>query len=263
MIDLRQFRQFVALAEELSFRRAAARLNMAQPPLTAALRKLEAELGAVLIQRTNRVEGLTAAGEVFLVEARRALAQAERAIQSAKRASQGLKGSLRIAFVASAAHDVLPQTLRAFRQRHSDVELVLEEATTAQQIAALRQDRADIGFVVPPLRDAEDLAVVTIRSDHLLAAIPEGHPLAAQPSLSLADMASESWILFPARHGPGLHQRIVVACAQAGFAPVVAQEAVQMETIVGLVAGGLGVSLVPPSLARTGRRGVSFRAPVG
>src|SRR6266700_1963635 len=149
MIDLRQFRQFVALAEELSFRRAAARLNMAQPPLTAALRKLEAELGAVLIQRTNRVEGLTAAGEVFLVEARRALAQAERAIQSAKRASQGLKGSLRIAFVASAAHDVLPQTLRAFRQRHSDVELVLEEATTAQQIAALRQDRADIGFVVP------------------------------------------------------------------------------------------------------------------
>jgi DNA-binding transcriptional LysR family regulator len=258
MIELRQFRQFVAVAEELSFRRAAERLHMAQPPLTAAIRRIEEELGQVLIERSNRVERLTPAGEVFLIEARRVLAQSQRAVEMARRAGQGLTGSLRVTFVASAARDLLPSILRAFRARHADVALELHEATTAQQVTALREDRADIGIVVVPLPEAAQLTVARLRREELLVALPRRHRLASRQVLRIADLASESWILFPAGFGPGLHARIVDACRVAGFSPRVTQEAVQMETIVSLVAAGMGVSLVPPAMAKPRRSDVRF-----
>lgn len=260
MIELRQFRQFVAVAEELSFRRAAARLNMAQPPLTAAIRKIEEELGVVLIERGRRVEGLTPAGRAFLEEARRAVAQAERATLVARRAGDGLAGSLRVSFVASAANGLLPGILRHFRATRPDIELRLEEATTAQQIAALREDRTDIGFVVLPIADSSGLTVRLVHKDDLVAALPDTHPLVRRARVSLSDLREETWIMFPSRFGPGLYGRIMMACAAAGFAPRVAQEAVQMETAVGLVAGGLGVALVPPALALAQRPGVVFRS---
>lgn len=259
MIDLRQYRQFVAVAEEMNFRRAAERLHMAQPPLTAAIRRLEAELGVALLERTNRVERLTPAGEVFLLEARRVLAQSERAIEQARRAGEGLAGSLRITFVATAAHAMLPRIVRGFRARHGDVSLELQEATTAQQAAALIDDRADIGLVALPLPDWASLTVVGLRQTALVAALPQEHRLASRAKLGLADLAREPWILFPPALGPGLHRRIVAACAKAGFAPNVVQQAVQMDTIVSLVAAGLGVSVVPPALAEAGRPGVRFR----
>lgn len=258
MIDLRQFRQFVAVAEELSFRKAAERLHMAQPPLTAAIRRIEEELGQVLIERSNRVERLTPAGEVFLIEARRLLAQSQRAVDMARRAGQGLTGSLRVTFVASAARDLLPSILRTFRARHADVALDLHEATTAQQVVALREDRADIGIVVVPLPGATRLSLAPLRREELLAVLPRRHRLASRRALRLADLASESWILFPAGFGPGLYARIVDACREAGFSPRVAQEAVQMETIVNLVAAGMGVSLVPPAMAKPLRSDVRF-----
>jgi DNA-binding transcriptional LysR family regulator len=256
MIELRQYRQFVAVAEELSFRKAAERLHMAQPPLTAAIHRIEAELGVTLIERSNRVERLTPAGDVFLLEARRVIAQSDRAIEAAKRAGRGLSGSLRISFVATAAHELLPKILRAFRARHADVALELTEATTAQQAAALQEDRADIGIVAAPLPDDSTLRTVSLRREALVAALPQDHALAARQELRLAELAAEPWILFPASYGPGLHRRIVAACGRAGFVPRVVQEAVQMETIVSLVAAGLGVSLVPPAMARLGRRGI-------
>jgi DNA-binding transcriptional LysR family regulator len=263
MIELRQFRQFVAVAEELNFRRAAQRLHMAQPPLTVAVRRIEDELGLVLIQRTNRIEGLTQAGQIFLAEARRTLVQANRAIDAAKRAGEGMTGSLRITFVASVAHDLLPRALRRFRTHHPEIQLSLDEATTAQQLLALREDRADVGFVVLPFVDATGLTVTSLRKDSLVAAVPNGHPLAARRALKLSDLARESWILFPARYGFGLHGRIMAACASAGFVPRVAQEAVQMETIVNLVAGGMGVALVAPAMATARRPGVAFRPITG
>lgn len=263
MIELRQFRQFVAVAEELSFRRAAERLHMAQPPLTAAIRKLEEELGTVLIERTNRVQRLTPAGRVFLEEARRTLAQAERSVREARRAGDGLVGSLRLSFVASTARALLPHLIRAFQARHGEVVLDLSEASTARQIEALRTDRTDIGLVVLPLDDPHDLTVVDIDKGALVAALPGAHPLARNPTVALAALACEPWVHFPARYGPGLHGRIAAACTAAGFAPRVVQEAVQMETIVGLVAAGLGVAVVPPSLADAGRPDVAFRPLAG
>jgi DNA-binding transcriptional LysR family regulator len=263
MIELRQFRQFIAVAEELSFRRAAERLNMAQPPLTATIKRIEDEVGAILIERTNRIERLTEAGRVFLDEARKTVNQAERAMLAAQRAGAGLTGTLRVTFVASAAREILPSILLRFREHYPAVKLELREAMTTQQLVSLANDESDLGFVIPPLQDAENLNIEVIARNRLVAALPEGHPLTKADQITLADMSQESWILFAARQGPGLHRIIHAACAKAGFSPSIGQEAPQMDTIASLVAGGMGVALVSRALATGGRRGVAFRELAG
>lgn len=263
MIELRQFRQFIAVAEELSFRRAAERLNMAQPPLTATIKRIEDEVGTVLIERTNRIERLTEAGRVFLDEARKTVNQAERAMLAAQRAGAGLTGTLRVTFVASAAREILPSILLRFRERYPAVTLELREAMTTQQLASLANNESDLGFVIPPLQDAEKLNIEVIARNRLVAALPEGHPLTKAEQITLADMSQDSWILFSARQGPGLHRIIHAACAKAGFSPRIGQEAPQMDTIASLVAGGMGVALVSRALATGGRKGVIFRELAG
>src|SRR3984885_13887713 len=171
MIELRQLRQFIAVAEELRSRRAADRLHMAQPPLTVAIKQIEEEVGTLLIERTNRIERLTPAGLVFLGECRRTVMQAGRAIAAARRAGAGLSGALRVTFVASAAREILPAILRAFREQYPDVELTLTEAMTAQQIARIQANEADGGFVIPPLRDADGLSVDVVARNQMVAAI--------------------------------------------------------------------------------------------
>jgi DNA-binding transcriptional LysR family regulator len=170
-----------------------------------------------------------------------------------------LSGGLRVTFVASAAREILPAILRAFREQYPEVELMLTEAMTAQQIAKIHTDEADVGFVIPPLRDADGLSVEVLTKNQMVAALPESHPLAQLQSISLSDLASEPWIIFPARQGPGLHERVLTACAQAGFVPRVGQEASQMDTIASLVAGGMGVGLVTRIIATANRPGVVFR----
>ena len=236
---------------------------MAQPPLTAAIRKIENEIGTSLIDRTNRVTRLTDAGRAFLDEARRTIAQADRALNIATRVGDGLTGALRVTFVPSAAHDLLPQILRAFRQKYPSIDLDLSEMTTAQQVASLIEGRADIGIVMPPLHHAKGLEMNILLRNQLVVALPEGHPLSLKPFIALNELAHEPWILFPARHGPGLYGRVLTACSQAGFIPHATQEALQMDTISSFVAGGIGVALVPASCAVMGRRGVVFRRPVG
>jgi DNA-binding transcriptional LysR family regulator len=263
MIELRQFRQFIVVAEELSFRRAADRLNMAQPPLTATIKRLEDTIGATLIERTNRINRLTEAGRVFLEEARKAVVQADQAVVAAQRAGAGLTGALRVTFVPSAAREILPSILLRFREQYPAIKLELQEAMTAQQIDLINAHEADLGFVVPPLRDADNLTSEIVARHRLVAAIPEGHPLARHEQIKLSDLAQDPWILFAARQGPGLHQIIIDACARAGFVPHVGQEAPQMETIVNLVAGGMGVALVSRALATGGRKGIAFRELAG
>lgn len=263
MIELRQFRQFIAVAEELSFRRAAERLNMAQPPLTATIKRIEDEVGAVLIERTNRIERLTEAGRVFLDEARKTVNQAERAMLAAQRAGAGLTGTLRVTFVASAAREILPSILLRFREHYPAVKLELREAMTTEQLTSLANNDSDLGFVIPPLQDAENLKIEVVARNRLVAALPEGHPLTKAAQITLADMSHESWILFAARQGPGLHRIIHTACAKAGFSPRIGQEAPQMDTIANLVAGGMGVALVSRALATSGRKGVAFRELAG
>lgn len=184
-----------------------------------------------------------------------------------KRAGKGSIGTLRIGFVASAVRHLLPQIVAAFRQTYPMVVLELEEATTAQQIAAIMADRMDVGIAglpIPASADAQVSARLLVES-HLVAAIPSDHPLARMPSspLALAALANESWVLFPEAEGASLYATILRACAEAGFAPDVAQRAVQMETVIGLVASGFGVAVVPALFRSSDREGVIFRDLVG
>ncbi|HCF2339681.1 LysR family transcriptional regulator [Pseudomonas paraeruginosa] len=258
MADLRQFRQFVAVAEELSFRRAAERLHMAQPPLTTAIRRLEEEVGARLLERDNRIHRLTPAGRAFLDEARRTLAQAERTLAAARSAASG-RPTLRLSFVDSTINLLLPRILQAFRQGGDALDFQLQEDTTAAQLEALREDRTDAGLIVLPVERQPGLHTHQLVDGEMRVALPEGHPLAHHANLRLEQLAGEPWLLFPRHHGPGMHDLIASACAEAGFVPNVVQQARQMQTIAGLVAGGIGVALVPSLLQPLRPPGVVFR----
>jgi DNA-binding transcriptional LysR family regulator len=249
MIDLRQLRQFIAVAEELHFHRAAQRLNMSQPPLTASVRRLEEEVGAELIERGNRTVGLTAAGAAFLKEARRTVAQADRAVAAAREAAEGRSGVVRLAYVGSALYGRLPEQIRRFRQEAPTVRLELREATSAQQVGLLRDGQADVAVVIPPLPDAGDLIVEDFDRDRLVIALPRGHHLAAAASLPLESLADEPFVLWPAAEGRGFHLRVVRLCTEAGFVPHVVQEAHQMQAVLSLVAVEAGVSIVPASMS--------------
>jgi len=258
-VEIRQLRQFVAVAEELHFRRAAARLGMAQPPLSQAIQKLEKEVGAELLDRSQRRVRLTEAGVVFLVEARRTIVQAAHAVETARRAARGLIGSLRVTYVGAATYDFLPGLIRAYRAHYPDIELELMERTTAAQARAIQRGEADVGLVRPPLFDADGLHCAPVLRERLVVALPEDHKLVKETAIELRDLADENFIMFPAHEGPGFHAGIVSACEAAGFSPRVVQRAVQMHAIVALVVAGLGVALVPASMRRLRQVGVVYR----
>lgn len=247
-MDLRQLRQFVAVAEELSFRRAAQRLHVSQPPLTVAIQRLEKDIGVVLLERSRQHVGLTAAGSAFLAEARRILAHAQLSVEIAQRAAAGLVGTLRLSFVPSAALQVLPDLLLAFRRDYPDVKLILGADTTARQIAGLLAGLADIAIVVPPLTRTGKLRVDVFREEELVLAVPQTHVLAASPQVMLKDLAGEDFIGFESREGPGFEGIITAACQKCGFLPNFVQTAPQMQTILALVAGGVGIALVPSAM---------------
>ncbi|MFG3447180.1 LysR family transcriptional regulator [Stenotrophomonas sp. NPDC047960] len=249
MVDLRLLRQFVAVAEELHFHRAAARLHMSQPPLTAAIRKLEDEIGSELIQRGNRTLGLTAAGAVLLAEARLLLQQADHALTATRDAAAGRTGTVRLGYMGSALYGRLPGVIRSFRQASPDVRLELIEATSARQIQMLREQRIDVGVVIPPVFEADDMRLQAFDSDRLAIALPRAHPLAQRAHLTIAALADEAFVLWPAREGRGFHAQVVRLCATAGFTPRVVQEAHGMHAVLSLVAVEAGISVVPASMA--------------
>lgn len=247
-MDLRQLRQFVAVAEERSFRRAAERLHVSQPPLSVAVQRLEAEVGATLLDRTRHHVRLTVAGEAFLREARRTLAHAQLSVEIAQRAAAGKLGTLRLSFVPSAALGVVPQLLRAFREDYPDVKLVLTGDTTAHQMAALLSGATDVGIVVPPLHDAGDFRVQPYCEQELMLAVPDTHALAQQQRVQLRDLASENFVGFPFKEGPGFESVVMAACQDCGFIPHFVEVASQMQTILALVGGGIGIALVPQAM---------------
>lgn len=258
-MELRHLRYFVALAEELHFGRAAERLHIAQPPLSQQIRQLEAELGFQLFYRTKRTVQLTEAGQVFFSEIQGILRQLEQAIQVGRQTSRGEIGQLVIGFVSSAAYNVLPTILRAFRTRVPAVSLELHELTTNQQSQWLREGRIDVGFLRPPVE--EDLFnFETIFQEPLMIALPEAHLMANQSNVSLRSLSAEPFILFPRAIAPGLYDHIISLCQQADFSPTVAQEAIQLQTIVSLVAAEMGIAIVPESLQHLQRTGVVYKA---
>jgi len=273
-MDLRQFRYFVAVAEERHFGRAAQRLSMTQPPLSQQIRALEASLGAPLFVRTNRSVELTAVGRQLLPEVRRILADADALPALAQGLAHGEVGTLSLGFVSTADYGILPPLLREFGERYPRVRLQLLEATSDVQVEALMDGRIDAGLFIPPVpaRYANELSYLPIVREPLMLALPAGRysdaddaPSAGsdgQPGapVSLADFADEPLVIFPRRVAPAFYDIIMGCYAALGLTPRVGQEAIQMQTIVSLVSAGMGVALVPQSLCHLRRTGVTYRA---
>jgi DNA-binding transcriptional LysR family regulator len=247
-MDLRRLRQFVAIAEERSFRRAAERLHVSQPPLSVALQQLEAELGVTLLDRSRHHVSLTVAGETFLQEARRLLGQAQLAVEITQRAAAGKLGTLRLSFVPSAALGMVPALLRVFRENFPDVKLVLAADTTSRQMATLLGGGTDVALVVPPVQEAGDLRVEPLSVEDLVLAVPRTHALGNQKRVQLRTLAGERFIGFPFKEGPGFESVVMAACHECGFVPDFVQVASEMQTILALVSSGMGIALVPRAM---------------
>jgi DNA-binding transcriptional LysR family regulator len=261
-IELRQLRYFVAVAEENHFGRAAVRLHMTQPPLSQTIQSLEADLGTPLFARTRRSVALTAAGIALLPEARRILQQAGALPELAKRAASGESGLLSLSFVSTADYSVLPPLLREFRERYPQVQIDLREATTDVQIDDLAQGRIDAGLLIPPLPDKvkNELGYLTVLSEPLILAAPKGLAgLRGKSSVALKAVADTPLIIFPRRIAPAFHDAILSCFHDAGLTPRIGQEAIQMQTIVGLVSAGMGIALVPQSVSNLKRPGVEYK----
>jgi DNA-binding transcriptional LysR family regulator len=257
-MELRQLRYFVAVAEELHFRRAAERLHMSQPPLSNQLRRLEEELGCPLMTRSRRRVELTPAGEAFLADSRRVLAELDEAAQTARRIHSGRAGRLRVSFVGSALLSLVPNVVRHYRSVRPDVELQLRERSTEEQLSELRAGTIDVALVALPV-DAPDLRTEVVLRERAVAALPAGHPLARLRRVPLADLAAEPLVLFPREQAPGLHDRLLASLSGPDGPPAVAQYAPETQTIVALVAAEIGVSLVQASVQRLGLPGVTYR----
>ena len=259
-MELRHLRYFVAVAEELHFGHAAKRLHMAQQPLSRQIRHLESELNVLLFHRTKRTVRLTEAGKAFWQEAQKTLRQAERAIAVAQQVGRGEAGHLQIGFTGPILNSVLPAIVRQFRHRYPDIHLELNRLSTEEQVTALLNQTIQVGLLHPPIA-APSLASEVSYREPLIAAIPDIHPLAQEVSepISIKDLANEPFILFPRQVGPTLHDAITSFCQQSGFSPTVVQEAFPQQTILGLVASGLGVSLIHASVECIQQRGVVTR----
>lgn len=256
-MELRHLRYFVAVAEELHFGRAAEKLHIAQPPLSQQIRRLEEELGVRLFERTRRRVQLTHAGHAFLEQARHTLAQAAQAIRVARKADQGEVGQLAVGFVDSAVYHALPPVLREFRERFPQVELVLRELGAADQFQLLHDGRLHAGFVRSSIDDPA-LTQKTLFDEPLIAALPRTHELARRESVCLRDLSADPFVIFPRALGAGFYDQIVSLCRKAGFSPRVVQEANEMQTIVSLVAAGIGVAVVPASIRNLRMEGVVY-----
>lgn len=256
--DLRQLRHYVAVAERLHFGRAAAALHMSQPPLSRSIRDLETRVGATLLARTRRRVELTPEGARFLEEARRLLAQLEHAVLEVGRMAAG-GGRLRLGFVSLADYGVLPSLLKAYKAARPGVALALREMLSPDQAAALAAGELDFGLLLPPVAGT-GLEHIVVQRERFVVALPARHRLARMRGrIAMREIAAEAFVMVPREIAPGLYDTIAALATRAGFTPRVAQEAIQMQTVVSLVSSGMGVAVVPASIANLGRRGVAYR----
>ena len=270
-MDLRQLRQFVAVAEHLHFGRAAQALSMAQPPLSRTIRALEQELGVALFERSKRRVLLAGAGRALLPEAKSVLAAASRLADTARGATAGEQGELALSFVSIVDYSFLPDLLRRFTKRFPGVRVDLSEATSDVQLAELRAGRSDCGILLGPVvaddhdpggaaRAGAGLVYRALLSESMVLALPATHARAGPGApIALKTLAGEAFICSPRHVAPRLYDAIIGACAAAGFSPRIVQEAIQMQTIISLVSAGMGVALVPESIMSLKRPGVIYR----
>ena len=258
-MELRHLRYFLAVADEGHVTRAARKLGIAQPPLTQQIHQLEEQIGVSLFVRGPRGVSLSAEGRAFLPHAQAALREAERATVAAQRVSRGEAGTLRVGFTSAASlNPLVPATINNFRTAYPGVELLLTVDATAPLLAQLSNDTLDLAFVRPTAAERESLQCVDLPDERLWIAVPATHPLASRKRLRLAELRAEAFVLYPRSNGSVLYDTIIATCQGAGFSPKIVQEAPQLASMVGLVAAGIGVTLVPESVCQLRPEGVRY-----
>jgi DNA-binding transcriptional LysR family regulator len=249
---------FVALAEELHFGRAAERCHISQPAMSQQILRLERELDVRLAHRNKRTVSLTRAGAAFLAEARAILRQMDGAAALALRTDRGEVGQLRLGVTAPALFVVFPEIASLFRQRLPNAGLVVREMTTAEQEHALRRGDLDVGLIHPPLDDP-GLAVEEIGSAPFHIVLPASHPLTVHRTLELNDLEREQVVIFPRQIAPAIYDTVLTLCREAGFSLKIAMEAQPAQSIIALVAAGVGVGFIASQTQRLNRAGVTYR----
>ncbi len=247
-MELRGLRYFMAVAQELHFGRAAARLHISQPPLTEHIKKLEAELGVRLFERTKRSVRITPAGEALQQEARRLLGDVEDLYQVVRRADEGLNGILRTGFMSSATFAGVDRLSTHLLRHLPGVSITWHGLPTSEQVMALRAQQLDLGIVHLPA-DTRGLELRVIARGDLVVAMHTAHPLARRRKIALAELRDDSFVLSPRPSAHGLHDLIIATCQRAGFSPLIRHQARDMVSIISMVSIGAGVSLVPTWLA--------------
>jgi DNA-binding transcriptional LysR family regulator len=257
-MELRALRSFLAVAEELHFGRAADRVGVSQPSLSQHIAGLEAELGTALFQRTSRRVQLTPAGAALIPGGRRAITEVERGARAVRDAAAGGTGELIIGALGSALNGILPPLVRAFTLQSPDVDVDIRQLDTAEQLTALQDRRLDVGFI-RSAQPTPGLFVTPIAEDPLVAVLPADHPLAANARVPLEALAHEPFVLWPRQASVRFYDDVITACRHAGFSPRTRFESRGAETLLGLVAAGLGVSVQPEPYRNLARTGVAFR----
>jgi LysR family transcriptional regulator, benzoate and cis,cis-muconate-responsive activator of ben and cat genes len=258
-MELRHFRFVVTLAEELHFGRAAARLNISQPPFSRQIRQLEEELGVKLFHRNRRQIKVTEAGRMFTEQARQILAEAEQARHLVAEVARSTAGQLKVGFPSSAESGILVNVFETFGREYPNVRIVLRSMSTADQVQALRSRELQVGFLRLPVYDAT-AEIEVIAREPVVVALPERHRFALHKRLHLDVLDNETYIMFPRNMNPGYYDFLLEACRSAGFTVKVAREADTTCTALALVAAGLGIALLPASAQDLGRHGVVFRS---
>ncbi len=265
-MELRQLRYFIAVAEELHFTRAALRMHIGQPPLSHAIQMLEEDIGAQLFERTKRSVRLTAAGQLFLQDARRIIALTESAGEVARKAARGETGELRIGFTFSTPFTALfSNVIHRYREKYPEVNLIFRELSTNRQLEEIEKQQLDLGFIRPPDGATEEaiklnnLRLNTLRRDPLMVVLPSTHALSKKRKIALKELAHESFIMYPHQAGTGIYPQIMRLCQAQGFVPKVAHEVGEASTIIGLVAASCGISILPGSFDRLQMEGVCYR----
>ncbi|MGF1673745.1 MAG: LysR family transcriptional regulator [Rivularia sp. (in: cyanobacteria)] len=257
-IELRHLRYFLAVAEELNFGRAAERLNITQPSLSRQIQNLEKELKTILFERNQRQIKLTVPGQIFLIEVEQILVRFDQGIRIINRASRGEIGQLTVGFQGSSVYDIIPISIKAFRDRFPEVEVIMQPMETSQQVIAIAENNLDVGFVIPPITDA-NLKVEILLEEPLVLALPENHPLASQSEIPITALANEPLVLASRDRGCGLHEQIFDIYQRVGLRPNVVCAAREMQVMLGFVAAGMGISLLPSHVKNFQRTGVVYR----
>ncbi|ARP80182.1 hypothetical protein CAL12_04610 [Bordetella genomosp. 8] len=259
-MELRHLRYFVAVAEEQHMTRAAQRLGIQQPPLSQQIRDLERELGVQLFDRTPRSIRLNASGQVFLKDARRLLAEAEAAVARVRQASRGESGRIAVGYTSSASlHPLVPKLLRAFNEKHPQVDLEFQENATRDLLEAVANESLDAAFVRSTTDRYPALRSVILDKEPMVVALPVGHRLAIRrKAISLGELADEPWIFYRRADGPGIQDELMPACRKAGFTPRIVADVPRLLSAVTLVSAGKGITIVPQAIGAVHQESVAY-----